>query len=311
MGAPDPHCPRPVSRVLVEAGLDAGALWHTGDPYGEQRRLLAGQAIVLPRRDVVAVSGPDMRSWLHAITSQDFLGAPEGESFDALILDAQGHLRFALTGIIDGTTFTACTEAGHGPALADFLRSMVFAMRVDVTTPEATVVCDVAEGRLETRIVAPGNALDAAIAGRLEAGMWALEAVRIAAGIPRWGLDTDDRTIPNEIGLWGTALDKGCYPGQETVGRVHTLGRPPRRLVRLLLDGSEDALPDVGSDVLLGDKVVGRVGSSSRHCDDGPIALALVRRNTPVDAELLADGIPAAQEALVDPDVGLHVRPLA
>ena len=75
--------------------------------------------------------------------------------------------------------------------------------------------------------------------------MWAYEALRIAAGVPRIGLDTDHRTIPNEIGLLGVAvhLDKGCYRGQETVARVHTLGRPPRRLVRLHLDGSVDALP--------------------------------------------------------------------
>ena len=72
------------------------------------------------------------------------------------------------------------------------------------------------------------------------AGTWAYEALRIAAGRPRLGLDTDHRTIPHELGWIETAvhLSKGCYRGQETVARVHNLGHPPRRLVRLHLDGA-------------------------------------------------------------------------
>ena len=113
------------------------------------------------------------------------------------------------------------------------------------------------------------------------AGFWAFEALRIARGEPRLGLDTDHRTIPNEAGWIGNAvhLDKGCYRGQETVARVHTLGRPPRRLTLLHLDGSENLLPEVGSELRLGEKVVGHVGTSARHHELGPIALALVKRN--------------------------------
>ena len=105
-------------------------------------------------------------------------------------------------------------------------------------------------------------------------------------------------------------LDKGCYRGQETVARVHTLGRPPRRLVLLHLDGSENRLPPAGSPVSLDGRDVGFVGSSARHHELGPIALALVKRNVPVDAALTVDEMPAAQEVIVDPEVGLHVRPL-
>jgi len=143
------------------------------------------------------------------------------------------------------------------------------------------------------------------------AGVWAYEALRIAAHEPRIGLDTDHRTIPHEVGWIGSAvhLDKGCYRGQETVARVHTLGRPPRRLVMLHLDGSVDHLPEHGDDVVHGDRTVGFVGSSARHHELGPIALALVKRNVPVDAALVAGGVAAAQEVVVDPDVGLHVRP--
>ena len=143
-------------------------------------------------------------------------------------------------------------------------------------------------------------------------GFWAFEALRIARGEPRLGIDTDHRTIPNEAGWIGPAvhLDKGCYRGQETVARVHTLGRPPRRLTLLHLDGSENRLPARGAEVRHGDKVVGFVGSSARHHELGPIALAMVKRNVPLEAVLEVDDMPAGQEMLVDPEVGLHVRPL-
>jgi tRNA-modifying protein YgfZ len=144
------------------------------------------------------------------------------------------------------------------------------------------------------------------------AGLWAFEALRIERGEPRFGIDTDHRTIPNEVGWIGPAvhLDKGCYRGQETVARVHTLGRPPRRLVLLHLDGSENRLPPAGSPVSLDGRDVGFVGSSARHHELGPIALALVKRNVAVDATVEVDSMPATQEVLVDPEVGLHVRPL-
>jgi folate-binding Fe-S cluster repair protein YgfZ len=104
-------------------------------------------------------------------------------------------------------------------------------------------------------------------------------------------------------------MDKGCYRGQETVARVHNLGRPPRRLTLLHLDGSENRLPAVGDELLDGDRTVGFVGTSARHHELGPIALALVKRNVPLDLQLSVDGLPVAQEVVVDPEVGLHVRP--
>src|SRR5699024_8045860 len=149
------------------------------------------------------------------------------------------------------------------------------------------------------------------VLGEQRAGTWAYEALRIAAGVPRVGVDTDHRTLPNELGMLGTAvhLDKGCYRGQETVARVHNLGKPPRRLVLLHLDGSVDTLPDVGDELRAADRVVGFVGSTARHHELGPIGLGLIKRNTPVDAELVTGEIACAQEILVDPEVGLHVRP--
>jgi folate-binding protein YgfZ len=140
--------------------------------------------------------------------------------------------------------------------------------------------------------------------------MWAYEALRIAARRPRLGLDTDHRTIPHEVGWIETAvhLSKGCYRGQETVARVHNLGHPPRRLVFLHLDGSEDALPGHGDPVELAGATVGFTGSAARHYELGPIALALIKRTVPVDAVLSAAGIAAAQEVIVPPDAGANVK---
>ena len=309
--------------VLNETGPDAGVPWHYGDPLREQRRLTEGSARVdLSHLPVFAVSGPDRLTWLHALTSQAFEGLAAGEQTSAYILDPQGHVEHAFTGVDDGSTFWAFTEPGHLDALLAWLRRMVFASRVEIVDASEThavvalVVPSSAQGepRLSYRIV-PREELDGVL-GEVRAGTWASEALRIASGHPRPFLDTDERTIPNEVASpdgdrLGTAvhLKKGCYRGQETVARVHTLGRPPRRLTLLHFDGSDERLPEVGADLLSGDKVVGRMGTSAIHHELGPIGLALPKRTTPLDAPLIVDGLAAAQETLVDPEVGLHVRP--
>ena len=155
-----------------------------------------------------------------------------------------------------------------------------------------------------------------AVLGATRAGNWAAEALRIASGTPRVFLDTDERTIPNELanpedGRLGpaVALGKGCYPGQEAVARTYNLGRPPRRLTLLHLDGTANDLPTVGADVLADGRPVGRMGTAERHYELGPIGLALLKRNLAPDAPLVVGGIAAAQELLVDPEAGLHFRP--
>jgi len=143
-------------------------------------------------------------------------------------------------------------------------------------------------------------------AGVRRAGVWAYEAHRVAAVRPRLGVDTDERTIPHEVGWIGgpgegaVHLDKGCYRGQETVARVHNLGRPPRMLVLLHLDGSVDR-PATGDPVLAGGRPVGRVGTVVDHVDLGPVALALVKRGLPADTEL-AVGADGTVGAAIDPD---------
>ncbi|QKJ18810.1 CAF17-like 4Fe-4S cluster assembly/insertion protein YgfZ [Microbacterium hominis] len=152
---------------------------------------------------------------------------------------------------------------------------------------------------------------DAAAGGATAlAGVVAADALRIAAWRPRWRGEVDGRTLPHEVDWLRTAvhLSKGCYRGQETVAKVHNLGHPPRRLVALQLDGSASILPPRGAAVHAGETEVGLVTSAALHYEEGPIALAILRRTVPVDAALTVitdDGpIAAAQEVVVPPDAG-------
>jgi hypothetical protein len=143
-------------------------------------------------------------------------------------------------------------------------------------------------------------------AGATPAGSWAYEAIRAAALRPRLGIDTDERTIPHEVGWIGPAvhLDKGCYRGQETVARVSNLGRPPRRMVLLHLE-SPETLPTTGDPVRAGERVVGRVGTVATHYELGPIALALLKRSVEPNTPLLAGDAAAAVDLdSVPPDTG-------
>jgi folate-binding protein YgfZ len=298
-------------------GVDAPVAAHYGSFNREQRALEAGEGFVdLSHRDVVRVEGPDRLTWLHSLTTQHLLAPTPGAVLPGLVLDPQGHVEHAFIGSDDGTAFTFHTEPGAAAALVAWLERMKFMMRVELTdvTDELAVAWRPARGAAyDGYEVVPRAQLAAyAEAAGPAAGLWAFEALRIARGEPRPGIDTDARTIPNEVGWVGSAvhMDKGCYRGQETVARVHTLGRPPRRLVLLHLDGTENRLPAQGAPLLNGDKQVGFVGSSARHHELGPIALGLVKRNVDLAVTLSADGMPAAQEVVVDPEVGLHVRPL-
>ena len=303
-------------------GIDAPVAAHYGSFNGEQRTLEAGEGFVdLSHRDVVRIAGPDRLTWLHALTTQHLLALPPGVTTGVLVLSPQGHVEHAMYGSDDGEAFTAHLEPGQAAALIAWLERMKFMSRVEVSEVTAEVAvawrpARIGDAPYSGYELVPRDQLTAyAAAAGPAAGSWAFEALRIARGEPRLGLDTDERTIPNEAGWIGPAvhLDKGCYRGQETVARVHTLGRPPRRLTLLHLDGSENRLPKPGDPLVVdGDvraKPVGFVGTSARHHELGPIALAMVKRNVPLDAQLLAGDLPAAQEMVVDPEVGLHVRP--
>jgi len=326
--------------AVADACPDAGVAAHYGDPYGEQRALAASAGLVdRSHRGVIRITGQERLSWLHSLTTQHLEQLEAGATAEALILSPSGHVEHQLTLTDDGTAVWAHVEPGAAPALLEFLESMRFMLRVepaDVTADYAVLtlmgpgaphdppVAAAATLRspfgmdlVVSRSLLADVAAELRSGGAALAGMWAHEALRIAARRPRLGLDTDHRTIPHEVGWIETAvhLSKGCYRGQETVARVHNLGHPPRRLVFLHLDGSDDTLPAHGDPVgLAGDLVglagppVGFLGSAARHYELGPIALALIKRTVPVDAVLTVAGITAAQEVIVPPDAGANVK---
>jgi tRNA-modifying protein YgfZ len=322
----------------VESGWpDEGVAAHYGDPAREQRALdVAAGFVDRSNRGVVTVTGPDRLSWLHSLASQHLEKLAPGEVAQALLLDPNGHVEHHLTLTDDGTTTWIHVEPGTAGALAAFLDSMRFMLRVEVAdvSQEYAVLSvlgpdrDGLTGGLDAvpmsvttdrsvmkdlvlrRDGLAATAAELAQRGGVVAGMWAFEALRIAAHVPRLGVDTDHRTIPHEVGWIETAvhLSKGCYRGQETVARVHNLGHPPRRLVFLDLDGSVDRLPGHGDPVELDGVQVGFTGSAARHYELGPIGLALIKRTVPAEATLVAGGIAAAQEIIVSPDAGANVQ---
>jgi len=313
-------------------GIDAGVAAHYGDPYAEQRALTrASGQVDRSHRGIVRITGPDRLSWLHSLTTQDLEHLEPGTSAQALVLSPQGHIEHHLTLADDGSAVWAHVEPGTAAPLLAFLQSMRFLLRVEpaevtgdfavltlmgparpVAAPEAAVISMADSFGMD--VVVPRDRLPEISAaldrdGVAVAGLDAYEALRIAAHRPRLGLDTDHRTLPHEVGWIETAvrLEKGCYRGQETVARVHNLGHPPRRLVFLHLDGSEDRLPGHGDPVTSEGTQVGFSGSVARHFELGPIGLALIKRTVPVDAALRAGGVPAAQEVIVPPDAGANV----
>jgi len=330
------------------AVIDDGVLRHAGNPLAEQRALASGAALApLGDRVVLAVPGEDRLTWLESFSTQRVSVLAPGESAELLILDPQGHVEHAASIIDDGETAWLIADRVDAAGLLDFLKKMRFRLRVDprdareeyavvggtagaitqvrsalvwhdawpgvteggwaysAADPHPGVERDWAEALVDSE-EASRLAAAAASGGLRLAGSMAADALRIAAWRPRIA-DADERMLPHEADWLRSAvhLNKGCYRGQETVAKVHNLGHPPRRLVALQLDG---AVPAPGDAVRVGESEVGAVVAAAHHYEQGPIALALVRRTTPVDADVTvdtADGpVVAAQEVIVPPEAG-------
>lgn len=335
-------------RAADGAVVSDGVLQHAGNPLAEQRALATGSALApLGDRVVLAVPGEDRLSWLESFSTQRVSVLVPGQSAELLILDPAGRVEHAASVLDDGATAWLVTDRDDAAGLLDFLKKMRFRLRVDprdareefavvggtsaaVTALGASLVWQdpwpgVTDGGwayagadphpgtdrnwAEALVDADGVArLAAAVSSGAQqvAGSVAADALRIAAWRPRIG-DVDERMLPHEADWLRSAvhLDKGCYRGQETVAKVHNLGHPPRRLVALQLDG---AAPVRGDIVRAGETAVGAVVAAAQHYEQGPIALALVRRNTPVDVDLVVDSadgpVAAAQEVIVPPEAG-------
>lgn len=299
-----------MSAVLVEDGVDKGAIWHFGEPSKEQRALQAGTAWAdLSHLEVIAVSGDDRLKWLHDLTTQFLKDLVVNRWKSAMILDPQGHIEYQFNLVDDGLTTWLVVDPGYSEALYTYLTKMKFMLHVDVRIATDEIAVLRAPG-LSTEIggpfaLVPRNELAQMSAHfnsvATQVGTWALDAERVAARRPRIGFETDHKSIPNEIGVLNGAvhMNKGCYRGQETVAKVFNLGNPPRRLVMLHLDGSDVAFPARGTKIENNGVVVGFIGTVARHYELGTIALAIVKRNTPTDATLSIDGVPALQEPVL------------
>jgi folate-binding protein YgfZ len=299
-----------MSAVLVESGPDKGAIWHFGEPNQEQKALVAGNAWVdLSHRGVISISGKDRLTWLHALTTQHVEKLEAGKWVEALILDVQGHVIDQLFIVDDGSTTWLHTENSRTQEILDYLSKMKFMLEVEVKDQSNDYAVLRAPGKSDLlggpyALVPRGelkDTTDAFSKAHTQVGMWALEAERVAQGRARLLFETDHKSIPNELGFINKAvhMDKGCYRGQETVAKVFNLGQPPRKLVRLHLDGSMVAMPENGAKLFNSEREVGYIGTLARHYELGPIALAVIKRNTPPDAVLIADGVSATMEELL------------
>jgi folate-binding protein YgfZ len=219
----------------------------------------------------------------------------------ALILDALGHIKFQFDLVDDGQKCWLVIDNPYKEELIAFLTKMKFMLRVEVKDESSEYGCIRIPGAPDAmggpyKIVKHSDPKPT----ESEVGIWALEALRVAAGRARIGFETDHKSIPNELGFLNSSvhMKKGCYPGQETVAKINNLGTPPRKLVLLHLDGLNTDLPKTGDPIFDGEKEVGFIGTVIRHFELGPIALGIVRKNVPIENTLVIDGIHASQEAI-------------
>jgi tRNA-modifying protein YgfZ len=264
----------------------------------------------------------------HAVISHVDAGMPPGDGGPALWLSVEPGTAAALATYLDSMKFWS--DVAVHDASADVAQLSVVGPKVtDVLTaagvempagPEAALALP--GGGIVRRTPWPleETSVDLLVpraslvdwwerlrgAGAVRAGLDTFEALRVASLRPRLGMDTDDRTIPHEVGWIGSAvhLTKGCYRGQETVSRVSNLGRPPRQMVLLHLVSGDDALPPPGTPVLTaeGGRAIGRIGTAVRHHELGSVALALVKRSAVAGT---ADAGPATVWVADDRDEGV------
>jgi tRNA-modifying protein YgfZ len=271
-------------------------------------------ALERPDRSTIVLGGSDVLRYLHAVCTQHTLDRAPGDATQALLLSPKGKIEFAFRLAVLEEGVLVDTEAAAAQGLAERLARFVFRYDVTVGQPvpgAATVVGPGADAALAAAglpVPVPGRAgiagpdlvlrrtpvgvdllgpgAPAAVAGleragveRAPDGLWDL--LRVEHGLPRFGLELTDDVLAEEAGLLGSHvhLDKGCYPGQETVARVHNLGQVQRRLAGLRFEPSGDGLPAPRTDLVADDgRRAGQLRSVVDHPRLGPIGLAYVRR---------------------------------
>ncbi len=318
------------------------------NPLVEQREFVAGSsAVYLEDKSVLVVFGEDRLTWLNDLLSQKLDDLKPGVCVEALWLDAQGRIVRDFHIVDDGEKAWLITYSAEVDTLVSQLQRMVFRAKVTIEDksadyaviatwaksvsgsviswldpwPETAVGgCRYGENPTEPwqymESLVPLAQLESVWKEFKHCGTMALDALRVAAKRPTGPNEIDDKALPHEFDWLASAvhMSKGCYRGQEAVAKVHNLGHPPRRLVFLHLDGSAHSLPDLGDEVFgIAEDAIGKVTSVGQHHEMGPIALALVKRNTPVDIELriitaaTGEELSATQEVIVPIDAGAVV----
>ena len=303
------------------------------NPFVDQRDLVDGNAVVRVDAAVVSVTGADRAAVLNATLSQSLLGMAPGESREALELDGNGRIVRILHVLERHEDTLLIVPGARGEDVVEWLDKRVF--MEDVAATDLSDVVAVYGGTRawgETIWTDPWPAIqpggftygnetvpawvyvETIIDSSLEAPARVVEestldAIRVEAGRPALA-EVDDKSLPHELDWLRTAvhLSKGCYTGQETVAKIHNVGHPPRRLVRLHLDGSDSVFAVAGDVVTVDGEPVGEITTAAVHFESGPIALARIKRTVPVDAGLVVThggvDIAATQEVIVPPTAG-------
>jgi len=240
---------------------------------------------------------------LHALTTQHLEKLAPNVWKEALILDPNGHIEHQFFLVDDGKTVWLHLDSEKKEDLINYLEKMKFMMRVEITDKSSEYSVFKTPGKTDELggpyLILPKTEASTKAKefnnSAKQIGMWAIEAERVQAQRARLLFETDHKSIPNELGFLNRAvhMNKGCYRGQETVAKVFNLGQPPRKLVLLHVDGSMAEIPNHADEIQLSGKPVGFIGTAVRHHELGPIALAVIKRNTPEDATLNIKNITA------------------
>jgi len=244
---------------------------------------ISGIARLSAGRTRLWVTGADRVSFLQGQCTNDVKKLEEGQSCYAAFLTAKGKMRGEGQIIRLSDAFLLETNIGLAPSLEKFIITEDVTIEdVSASWGEWLIIGDIRPALPDDAITFAHSLGTGVISRQTLAPTLSgedLEIVRIEAAAPKWGVEMDENTIPNEAGLEKRAIsyDKGCYIGQETIARIKTYGHVNRQLVQLTTDGERTA--ESGAKILADSREVGHVTSATFSMRLGkPVALGYVRR---------------------------------
>ena len=248
-------------------------------------------------RTCITATGPDATELLQSLLSNDIAAAVPGGGVYGLLLTPKARVIADVEVFNTGDAYVLACPPARTDQVADTIVRARFRRKVDLERSGHVVVWGDADGALATLATraGPHRLLASPVEGLDGPEAW--EVARVEAGIPAYGREFDDATMPAEAGLVPLAVSftKGCYPGQEPVARLHYRGHANRGLRGLELDGP---LPEPGAAVNADGREVGRAGSAVVSPRFGAIALAVLRREVDDGAQVSVGGTPARVRSL-------------